>query len=119
MLLFFCVLAINFSDAHAQRRNKKDKKKQSEAIQKEPINGDVSNNLLAEQAFFEGMKEYIKEEYKRAIPYFEESLKYDADNPTAHYQISLCYYRLNNLQDALMYAMEAEKREYKNFYFLS
>jgi tetratricopeptide (TPR) repeat protein len=126
MVLFFCVLTISFSDAHAQRKNKKDKKKdkgeQSKVIQKEPINGNngqLSNTLLAEQAFFEGMKEYIKEEYKRAIPYFEESLKYDANNPTAHYQISLCYYRMNNLQDALMYAMEAEKMEDKNFYFLS
>lgn len=117
MLLFFCVLTICFSDAQAQRKNKKDKKE--EVIQKEPIDGQVSNSLLAEQAFFEGMKEFIKEEYKRAIPYFEESLKYDSDNPTAHYQISLCYYRLNNLQDALMYAMQAEKMEGKNFYFLS
>lgn len=123
MLLFFCVLAGSFSDAHAQRKNKKDRKKdkekQSEVIQKEPIDGQAGNTLLAEQAFFEGMKEYIKEEYKRAIPYFEESLKHDPNNPTAYYQISLSYYRLNNLQDALMYAMEAEKMEDENFYFLS
>jgi tetratricopeptide (TPR) repeat protein len=119
ILLFFCVLASYFSDAHAQRKNKKNKKEQPEVIQKEPIDGQISNDLLAEQAFFEGMKEFIKEEYKRAIPYFEESLKYDTNNPTAYYQISLCYYRLNNLQDALMYAMEAEKMEGKNFYFLS
>ncbi len=120
MLLFFCVLAISVSDAQAQRRNKKDKKdKKEEVIQKEPIDGQLSNSLLAEQAFFEGMKEYIKEEYKRAIPYFEESLKYEANNPTAHYQISVCYYRMNSLQNALMYAMEAEKMDGKNFYFLS
>lgn len=126
LFLFFCVFVISFSDAQAQRKskkgNKKDKKEQSEVIQKEPIdgnNGQVSNTLLAEQAFFEGMKEFIKEEYKRAIPYFEESLKHDANNPTAHYQISLSYYRMNNLQDALMHAMEAEKMEGKNFYFLS
>ncbi|WP_338815358.1 tetratricopeptide repeat protein [Bernardetia sp. Wsw4-3y2] len=123
MFLFFCVLVCSFSDANAQRRNKKegkkDKKEESKLIQKEPIDGKVDNNLLAEQAFFEGMKEFIKEEYKRAIPHFEESLKYNSDNPTAHYQISLCYYRMNNLQDALMYAMEAEKMEDKNFYFLS
>ncbi len=120
MLLFFCVLVICFSEAEAQRKNKKDKNKeeQPEVIQKEPIDGQVSNELLAEQAFFEGMKEFIKEEYKRAIPYFEESLKYDANNPTAHYQISLCYYRLNALQDALMYALKAEKMEEKNYYFL-
>ncbi len=122
MFLFFCVLMVCFSNAEAQRRNKKDKRdknKQSKTIQKQPIDGQVSNSLLAEQAFFEGMKEYIKEEYKRAIPYFEESLKHDKDNPTAHYQISLCYYRIKNLQDALMYAMEAEKMSDKNFYFLS
>lgn len=120
VLLFFCVLISSFSDAHAQRKNKnKDKEKQAEAIQKEPIDGQMSNTLLAEQAFFEGMKEFIKEEYKRAIPYFEESLKHDPNNPTAYYQISIAYYRLNNLQDALMYAMEAEKMEEKNFYFLS
>ncbi|WP_375563039.1 tetratricopeptide repeat protein [Bernardetia sp. OM2101] len=123
MLLFFCVLVSCFSDAHAQRKNKKDRKKnkkeQADIIQKEPVDGQVNNNLLAEQAFFEGMKEFIKEEYKRAIPYFEESLKHDPNNPTAYYQISLSYYRLNNLQDALMYAMEAEKMEDKNFYFLS
>ncbi len=120
MWLFFCVLVSCFSNAEAQRRNKKDRKKdQKETIQKEPIDGQVSNELLAEQAFFEGMKEFIKEEYKRAIPYFEESLKYNAQNPTAHYQISLCYYRINNLQDALMYAMKAEKMEDENFYFLS
>ncbi|WP_338760858.1 tetratricopeptide repeat protein [Bernardetia sp. ABR2-2B] len=123
MFLLFCVLAISFSDATAQRRNKKDRKKdkkeQSKVIQKEPIDGQVDNTLLAEQAFFEGMKEYIKEEYKRAIPYFEESLKNDGNNPTAYYQISLCYYRMNNLQEALMYAMEAKKMENENFYFLS
>ena len=123
MLLFFCVLISSFSDAYAQGRNKKDKNKnkneQKNAIQKEPIDGQVDNTIIAEQAFFEGMKEYIKEEYRRAIPYFEESLKYDSKNPTAHYQISLCYYRMNNLQNALMYAMEAEKMDDTNFYFLS
>ncbi|WP_169315237.1 tetratricopeptide repeat protein [Bernardetia litoralis] len=123
MLLFICALASCFSDAQAQRKSRKDKKKdkeeQANAIKKEPIDGQVSNSLLAEQTFFEGMKEFIKEEYKRAIPYFEESLKHDASNPTAHYQISLCYYKLNSLQDALMYAMQAVKMEEENFYFLS
>lgn len=123
VLVFFCFLLTSFSDAHAQRRNKKDKEKdkkeQAQALQNELQNEQVSSDLLAEQAFFEGMKEFIKEEFKRAIPYFEESLKHDAKNPTAHYQISLCYYRLNDLQNALMYAMEAEKMNDKNFYFLS
>ena len=123
MLLFFCVLVSLFSTAQAQRKNKKDKnqdkKEQSEFVQEESLDSQVSNDLVAEQNFFEGMKEYIKEEYKRAIPYFEESLKREPNNPTAYYQISLCYYRLNNLQDALMNAMEAEKMDDKNFYFLS
>lgn len=122
MLLFFCILASCFSEAEAQRKNKKDKNKNTneQTTQKEPVNnGELSNDLLAEQAFFEGMREFIKEEYKRAIPYFEESIKYEANNPTAHYQISLCYYRMKNLQDALMYAMEAVKMDNKNFYFLS
>ncbi|WP_291722826.1 tetratricopeptide repeat protein [Bernardetia sp.] len=122
-LLLILIFSISFSDLYAQRKGKKDKGKDkensSEIIQKEPINGDVSNSLLAEQAFFEGMREFIKEEYKRAIPYFEEALKYEPNNPTAYYQISLCYYKTNNLQEALMYAMEAEKMEDKNFYFLS
>ena len=121
VLLFLFVVASCFSQAEAQRKNKKDnnKENQEQTIQKEPIDGQISTDLLAEQAFFEGMKEFIKEEYKRAIPYFEESLKHEPRNATAHYQISLCYYRLNNLQEALMYAMQAEKMEDENFYFLS
>lgn len=122
-LLFFCILVSSFSHVYAQRKSKKEKKEDAKEELKKTQNatgdGQMSNVLLAEQAFFEGMKEFIKEEYKRAIPYFEESLKYEPQNPTAYYQISLCYYRMNNLQDALMYAMEAEKMEDKNFYFLS
>ena len=74
----------------------------------------------AERIFTEGEKNFILEDYTKALFYFQQALEYTPDNATIHYKIAEIYLRGNtegDLQRAAQSIENALKLEKKNKYF--
>lgn len=74
----------------------------------------------AERIFTEGEKNFILEDYTKALFYFQQALEYTPDNATIHYKIAEIYLRGNTEDDLLRAAQSIEsaiKLEKKNKYF--
>ncbi|MBI1768467.1 MAG: tetratricopeptide repeat protein [Bacteroidetes bacterium] len=74
----------------------------------------------AERIFTEGEKNFILEDYTKALFYFEQALEYAPDNATIHYKIAEIYLKgntENDLQRAGQSIESALKLEKKNKYF--
>jgi len=80
----------------------------------------VASAVEAERMFTEGEKNFILEDYTKALFYFQQALEYSPDNATVHYKIAEIYLKGNNEND-LQYAAQsieaALKLEKKNKYF--
>jgi tetratricopeptide (TPR) repeat protein len=74
----------------------------------------------AERVFTEGEKNFILEDYTKALFYFEQALQYTPDNATIHYKIAEIYLKgntENDFQRASQSIETALKLEKKNKYF--
>ncbi len=74
----------------------------------------------AERIFTEGEKNFILEDFTKALFYFQQALEYTPDNATIHYKIAEIYLKgntENDLQRASQSIESALKLEKKNKYF--
>lgn len=74
----------------------------------------------AERIFTEGEKNFILEDYTKALFYFQQALEYTPDNGTIHYKMAEIYFHGNtegDLQRASQSIENAIKLEKKNKYF--
>jgi tetratricopeptide (TPR) repeat protein len=74
----------------------------------------------AERIFTEGEKNFILEDFTKALFYFQQALEYTPDNATIHYKIAEIYLKgntENDLQRAAQSIESALKLEKKNKYF--
>lgn len=62
---------------------------------------------LIENAFVEGMKYYIIEEYSKALEIFEKSLIIEPNNSGLNFQISATFQKLNNINKAIEFGKKA------------
>lgn len=84
------------------------------------LNLEWLNSINKEDAYFLGLIQYSKKNYKIAIDLFKESLKLasnskDLDN--INYFIGLSYFQLNNYKDAKNYFSLEYKKENKQTYY--
>lgn len=65
------------------------------------------DNQLAQEAFVDGVKAKLLEDYGEAIKYFEKSIKLDATNHAAMYEIANICFRQGDFDQALKYIRNA------------
>ncbi len=108
--LVFLLVGLCFPDSFAQKNKKK------------PKDGAyaVASATEAERIFTEGEKNYILEDYTKALASFEQALEYAPNNATIHYKIAEIFLKgttENDLQRASQSIESALKLEKKNKYF--
>ncbi|MFN0049126.1 MAG: tetratricopeptide repeat protein [Cytophagales bacterium] len=73
----------------------------------------------AEYVFADGMKEYILDNYSKALEGFEKSISIDKSNAAAYYMIGQIYVKQNNLYKAIEFAKKAiELNDTNKYYYL-
>lgn len=90
----------------AQFLNNKTKEKKSEDQKENP-----------EYLFTEGMKEYMLDNYLKALDAFEGSLSKDKNNAAAYYMIAQIYVKQNNLYKAIEFAQKSIELSGTNKYY--
>lgn len=105
-------LAIFFliSSAPKTLAQKKKNKSDKEGISKE-------RTQEAEKYFMEGMKEYLLENYSKAVDNIEKSLSFYPDNAAAYYIIAQVNVKQNNLFKSISYAQKAIELDPSNKYY--
>ncbi|MBS1680944.1 MAG: tetratricopeptide repeat protein [Bacteroidetes bacterium] len=74
----------------------------------------------AERIFLEGEKNFILEDYTKALFYFQQALEYNSNNATIHYKIAEVYLKGNTADDLQRAAQSIEtalKLDPQNKYF--
>jgi tetratricopeptide (TPR) repeat protein len=69
--------------------------------------------------FLEGMKEYVLDNYGKAILFFEKTIQLQPTNHAAYYMVANVQLKQGSLFKAIKYAEEAIKLEDKNKYYYS
>lgn len=98
-------------DLHAQKKKKKSKKS---AQQKEITEKD---EIEAYYFYSEGLRYGLKEEYDKAIKYYEKALSIMPDNSAVHFKLGETYSSINEMEDALVHAQRAVELEKSNEYY--
>lgn len=121
------LLALSFfwnGDVSAQKKDKKKKKKKTKKV--DPLLANVSKlksavsdreEEFAMDAFTEGMKFFILQDYEKALDKFQESAEFVPSNAATHYQIAYTYTKIGKFDSALPYAQQALNLDTKNEYY--
>ena len=126
LLLFLFTFLVSSLPVYAQKSDKKDKKKEKKGKKKDPLFANVSKlkssvsdreEEFAMDAFTEGMKHFILQDYEKALEKFQESIDFNNKNAATHYQIAYTYTKLGKFDMALPFAKKALEMENKNEYF--
>lgn len=107
-LIAFFVAILALGTVWAQSSKKKGKEVLTKDQQQE-----------AEYIFSEGMKEYLLDNYGRALGSFERSLSIDKNNAAANYMIAQIYVKQGNFYKAIPYAEKSiELNDANKYYYL-
>lgn len=107
-LIAFFVAMLALGTVWAQSSKKKGKEVLTKDQQQE-----------AEYIFSEGMKEYLLDNYGRALGSFERSLSIDKNNAAANYMIAQIYVKQGNFYKAIPYAEKSiELNDANKYYYL-
>lgn len=112
LLLGISLVFLDCTEGYGQRSKRKKKKKQEEQVDNN------NNNLkLAEQFFTEGEKYFILEDYTKALVFFQKSLELAPGNAAINYKIAEIFNINNDLDNALIHALEAVRLQSNNKYY--
>jgi tetratricopeptide (TPR) repeat protein len=103
---------MDYTDGFGQKGKRRQKKNEKEQIE---IND--NNFILAEQFFTEGEKYFILEDYTKAMVFFQRSLELYPDNAAINYKIAEIYNLKEDLDNALIHATEALRFQDNNKYY--
>ena len=109
-ILVFLLIGLCFTNSLAQRNKKKPKDDAFASV----------SATEAERIFTEGEKNFILEDYTKALFYFQQALEYAPNNATVHYKIAEIYLKGNTENDLLRASQSIESAlrfEKKNKYF--
>jgi len=67
----------------------------------------ISDQVLAEELFVEGMKYDLLEQFKKAIELFEKAKNLNPSNAAIYFKLADCHARLNQIEEALFHAQKA------------
>ncbi|MFT5914144.1 MAG: tetratricopeptide (TPR) repeat protein [Flammeovirgaceae bacterium] len=111
-------------DAFAQKKGKKGKKNKNEVIDgststkgKDKKYSDDKKEEFAMDAFTEGMKHFILQDYEKAISHFKESEKFVSSNSAVHYQLAYSHMKLAKFNSALEHAKKSLELDKSNQYY--
>ncbi|MDW7694197.1 tetratricopeptide repeat protein [Flammeovirgaceae bacterium SG7u.111] len=113
LVLFMISLVLLLApEAELLAQKKKKKKGEYKAEQEALEEGiakvmDERNLAHAEYLFFEGMKYYVLEDYKKALSVFEESDQLNPDSPATKYKMSQLLNKLGRYDESLALAQKA------------
>ncbi len=127
-LLFILIafILLTPTDSFSQKKNKKDKKNKknkkeliddSSASTKSKKYPDDKKEEFAMDAFTEGMKHFILQDYEKAIERYKESEKFAPSNSAVQYQIAYSYMKLAKFSSALEYAQKSLELDKSNQYY--
>lgn len=111
---------------YAQKPKKDKKKKEKKGKKSNQLFSNVSKlkpsvsdreEEYAMDAFTEGMKYFILEDYEKALERFEKSVEYSPKNSATQYQIAYTYTKIGKFDLALPYAQKALEFENQNEYY--
>ena len=105
ILLILLVVNVTAFAKVKKKKKAKGKKADTELVQ------------LAESYFVEGMKQFILNNHAKAITWFQESLKLQANNSAVYYQLAKVYAMNANHTKALIHIQNALKLNNKNKYY--
>ena len=112
LVLGILLLFMDPTEGYSQRSRKRQNKK---AI--DPVVKTEKNQRLAEQFFTEGEKNFILEDYPKALVFFKQSLELAPDNAAVNFKIAEIYNLNEDLDNALIYASEAVRLQDNNKYY--
>ena len=112
LLLGISLVFLDCTEGYGQRSKRKKKKKQEEQV-----DSNLNNLKLAEQFFTEGEKYFILEDYTKALVFFQKSLELAPGNAAINYKIAEIFNINNDLDNALIHALEAVRLQSNNKYY--
>ncbi len=112
LLLGISLVFLDCTEGYGQKSKRKKKKQQEEQV-----DSNINNLKLAEQFFTEGEKYFILEDYTKALVFFQKSLELAPGNAAINYKIAEIFNINNDLDNALIHALEAVRFQGNNKYY--